>query len=219
MGPPTIDASLPQNRYIWPLPDTTFHYNVPAQIAARLVFGLVASLALLIPLKLLHRNAELAAVTLLAATLARNVLTMLNAVVWRSDAGLARQFDGHVYCDVQVYLAVPLQLVYATAILAVMSNLARQMRLAGGRGAGVMMTRREKRRRNWRAVAIIFPPALVQMAAMYPLGWRRYLIHTVVGCKWAAYRTWVSVVFFYVPHPVVASASCYYAGESPSAQL
>jgi len=206
-SPPVIDASLPSNYYLWLVPDMTVSFNITAQIVCRVLFGALANVAVLVPLKLLRRTHELAACVLLSTMLVLNTFTMANALVWRTDADLPGQFDGRVFCDVQVYVAVPLRLVYATSILAIMLNLAQQMRLARSGG----LTRREKRRRNRRQMLVIFPAAAVQLAWMYPLGLRRYTIYTVVGCKWLAYETWAGVVLFYFAHPAVALGTGYFA--------
>jgi hypothetical protein len=185
-----------------------------ANLICRVFFGILANMACLVPLKLLHRNREFAAVVFIVAILLINTLHIANALIWRDD-NLAGWWSGYGWCDLHVYLYSPLLAVYATCVLAIMRNLADQVGLLRANP----LTVGEKKRRNLIQALIIFPLPLLQLALIYPLTAQRYAIGTLVGCSWVVDRSWPVVVFFILPNPILALIAAWYAGKSAIAWL
>ncbi|KAK5990085.1 hypothetical protein PT974_08349 [Cladobotryum mycophilum] len=180
--------------------------SLTANLVCRVLFGLIANLICAVPLRLLYRNGEFAAVVFIANVLAENARNMLNALIWRDD-DTASWWAGYGLCDVDAYVSNINTGLYATCLLAIMRNLAIQV----GSLRANPLTQREKRRRNIVQALIMFPLPIVQMALVYPLADQRYWIGTLVGCSWSPYPSWPYVVFFILAPVVVALVTAAYA--------
>jgi len=210
MGPSNIiDLSQPNPSF----PDfyprhPTDPAQVTANVACRIILGILANLSIWVPLRILYRHGEFAAVVLMSSTMLLNILTIVNALIWRND-DTSSWWLGYGYCDVFPYVYNPLLMVYNTSIFAIMRHLADKISLMRADSPSV----REMRRRNLIQALIIFPVPVVQMAWMYPLALHRYAIFALTGCTWMPFGSWPLLVFVILPSPLFAFGTVYYGSE------
>lgn len=182
--------------------------SLTTNVVCRVIFTTLSNLLMWVPLKLLHRNGELAAVIFIVATMIYNLSTSINSLVWHTD-DTSTWWMGWGYCDVYIYINYPILTIYTSCVFAIMRNLADQISLMRADSLSL----REKRRRNIIQSIIIFLVPLIQLAWIYPTSVHRYYVMTLVGCAWWPSRTWVSFLFFCVPPPVFALGAAWYAGR------
>lgn len=183
-------------------------------IVFRLVLNLGATLACWIPLRLFHRNRELAGTAMVIATAIMNFYYGVNSVIW-PDNNVEAWFKGYVWCDIQLVLWIPLETMNAAAICAVMQNIANQVSLMRASG----LTGDEKRKKQLMQALIIFPvPALQALLYYFTIG-MRYNISGIIGCQAVFQNNWVFLVFFLLPCPIFAVAAAYFAGKGPTYTL
>jgi pheromone a factor receptor len=187
-------------------------YTTPA-LTANLVFrvalGILANLLCLVPLRLLYRNHELAAVVFIINIEFKNILTVASALIWRDD-NMENWWAGYGLCDVASFANNFSFGLYDTCMLAIMRNLAHQANLLSAHPLSV----REKRRRNLVHVLIMFPLPLLQVGWTWFLTVQRYVIGTLTGCTWFDYPSWPYLVFFALAPLVVSVVTVGYAGKS-----
>ncbi|KAL7802707.1 pheromone A receptor domain-containing protein [Trichoderma afarasin] len=184
-------------------------YTTPSltvNLVCRIFFGILANLICLIPLQLLYRNGEFAAVVFILNMELENLRNIVNALIWRND-DVKSWWPGYGLCDVDGHLHNFCISLYATCLLAIMRNLAIQI----GSLRANPPSRREKRRRNIIQALIIFPLPLVQVAWTYPLAQQRYYVGTLVGCFWPTASAWPTIVFEILPQAVVSVITAGYA--------
>ncbi|KAL6823916.1 pheromone A receptor domain-containing protein [Trichoderma camerunense] len=184
-------------------------YTTPSltvNLVCRIFFGILANLICLIPLQLLYRNGEFAAVVFILNMELENLRNIVNALIWRND-DVESWWPGYGLCDVDGHLHNFCISLYATCLLAIMRNLAIQI----GSLRANPPSRREKRRRNIIQALIIFPLPLVQVAWTYPLAQQRYYVGTLVGCFWPTASAWPTIVFEILPQAVVSVITAGYA--------
>ncbi|KAL6692637.1 pheromone A receptor domain-containing protein [Trichoderma pleuroticola] len=194
---------------IWMLGPAPTIYTTPsltANLVCRVFFGILANLVCLIPLQLLYRNGEFAAVVFILNVELENLRNIVNALIWRND-DVESWWPGYGLCDVDAFLHNFCISIFATCLLAIMRNLAIQV----GSLRANPPSRREKRRRNIIQALIIFPLPLVQVAWTYPLAQQRYYVGTLVGCYWPNASAWPSIVFEILPQAVVSLVTAGYA--------
>lgn len=186
-------------------------YTTPALTANlffRVFLAIVANLVCLVPLRLLHRNGEFAAVVFILSVELKNLETILNSLIWRND-DVESWFPGYGLCDMGSFFDNFINGVYATCLLAIMRNLAQQV--------GLMrvnpMTAGEKRQRNLVQALIIFPVPLLMVGMTWPLSAQRYAVGTLVGCLWVAHSSWPYLITFVLPHILIPLATAAYARE------
>ena len=219
MGAMIVDASDVANRTLveafWiterdPLSQSSLTTNA----ICRVVFALLSNLLMWVPLKLLRRHGELAAVILIIVTMVYNVLTLINAIIWHTD-DVSSWWMGWVYCDAFNYINYPILTIYTSCVFAIMRNLADQTSLMRADSLSL----REKHRRNLVQALIIFPAPVVQLAWMYPTSVHRYYLMPLAGCTWWPSRTWPSLVFFCIPQPAFTIGAAWYAGMSSASSM
>ncbi|KAL7909571.1 pheromone receptor [Trichoderma velutinum] len=194
---------------IWMLgPAPTIYTNpsLTSNLVCRVFFGILANLVCLIPLQLLYRNGEFAAVVFILNVEMENLRNIVNALIWRND-DVESWWPGYGLCDVDAFLHNFCISIYATCLLAIMRNLAIQV----GSLRANPPSRREKRRRNIIQALIIFPLPLVQVAWTYPLAQQRYYVGTLVGCYWPNASAWPTIVFEILPQAIVSLITAGYA--------
>lgn len=187
-------------------------YTTPAltaNLVCRVAFGILANLLCLVPLRLLYRNHELAAVVFILNIEFKNILTVVSALIWRDD-NMEDWWAGYGLCDFASFANNFSFGLFDTCMLAIMRNLAHQANLLSAHP----LSAREKRRRNLVHVLIMFPLPIVQVGWTWFLTAQRYLIGTLTGCTWAQYPSWPYVVFFALPPLVLSVVTVGYAGES-----
>ncbi|KAI1500393.1 pheromone A receptor-domain-containing protein [Biscogniauxia marginata] len=191
-------------------PGTTADHSLLANLIARVICAVVGTALSWVPFRLLLRNGELAAVVLIAAVAAMNLITVANSLIWRTDDWTA-WWDGAGLCDLEVYAAAPLDTAYAAAIFALMRHLAGQMRAAVATADGSPEARRRRRRKMLVQAAIIFPVPLFQLAFTYFDLAQRYLIVTLIGCSAVFDNSLPTNLVYDIPPAIFAVAAVPYA--------
>ncbi|KAF4121250.1 pheromone a factor receptor [Geosmithia morbida] len=157
-----------------------------ANLVFRVALGIMANVVCLVPLRLLHRGGELAAVVFIVNMELKNIETVVFALIWRND-DMDSWWAGYGVCDVHPYFNNFVMTLYGTCLLAIMRNLSRQVGLMRAQG----LTRGEKRRRNLVQALIMFPLPILQVALTWFLTDGRYAIGTLVGCTWIPGASWI----------------------------
>lgn len=183
--------------------------SLTANLVVRIVLAVIANLVCLVPLRLLYRNGEFAAVVFIIVVEIKNVFTILMAAIWHTD-DMESWWPGYGLCDIEPFVYNGCAGIFVTCLLAIMRNLAHQV--------GVMraspMTVNEKRRRNLVQALIIFPLPIVQLAFTWPLARQRYAIGPLMGCTWVPSSTWPYLVFYVIAELVISIVAAIYAGRS-----
>ncbi|KAH7328490.1 pheromone A receptor-domain-containing protein [Stachybotrys elegans] len=177
-----------------------------ANLVLRVILAVVANILCLVPLRLLYRNGELAAVVFIVNVELRNLMTICYSLLWR-DNDMDNWWPGWGLCDLHPYIYNLSLALYSTCLLAIMRNLAHQVGLMRAHP----LTVKEKRRRNLIQAFIMLPLPLVQLAFVWPLTLNRFSVTTVVGCTWQAYPAWPYLVFFVLGPVIVALLTTMYA--------
>ncbi|KAJ3494171.1 hypothetical protein NLG97_g4252 [Lecanicillium saksenae] len=158
--------------------------SLTANLIVRVILGIIANLVCLVPLRLLYRNGEFAAVVFIIVVEIKNIFTILMALIWRTD-DMESWWPGYGLCDVQQFVSGILR-----------AN---------------PLTVREKRRRNFIQALIIFPLPIVQLAFTWPLAAQRYMVGTLMGCSWVPSSTWPYLLFFVIAELVMSVVAAIYA--------
>ncbi|KAG6115499.1 hypothetical protein E4U14_000835 [Claviceps sp. LM454 group G7] len=188
-----------------PLPPFT-DPSLTANLVCRVLFSIIANLLCLVPLRLLYRNGEFAAVVFILNVQVKNLDTTVNSLIWRND-DIRSWWPGFGWCDVNVYIQNISIGLFVTCLLAIVRNLAGQVGLMRANA----LTVQERRRRNLCQALIIFPFPIVQLAMTWPLTSQRYLVGTLIGCHWNPDLSWPFLVFFVLPPPIFALITAGYA--------
>ncbi|KAI1169534.1 GPCR fungal pheromone mating factor [Nemania sp. FL0916] len=179
--------------------------GLAANCVTRVIFAFLSILINWVPFRLLLRNGEFAAVVFIVDVAILNFFTIINSLIWHDD-NWEMWWDGTGLCDVEVYLFVPLQTVYAASIFTIIYRLAEQVK-----ATRVGQVRGEKTRRNIRQAAIIFTIPVIQLIWTYFDLAQRYIIGTLIGCSAIYDSSWPKNVFFDAPPAVFAVFSVPYA--------
>ncbi|KAG6039444.1 hypothetical protein E4U41_002624 [Claviceps citrina] len=188
-----------------PLPPFT-NPALTANLVCRVLLAVIANLTCLVPLRLLHRNGEFAAVVFILNVEFQTFETIVNSLIWRND-NIRSWWPGYGWCDAENYLQNASIALFATCMLAIMRNLAQQVGLTRASA----LTVHERRRRNLIQALIIFPLPIIQLALTFPLAAQRYLVGTLIGCSWVPHPSWPFLLFFVLPPPVLALITAGYA--------
>ncbi|KAH7170366.1 pheromone A receptor-domain-containing protein [Dactylonectria macrodidyma] len=208
MASPTDMISDDGASFIFTAPGsaTTPSASLTANLASRVILGLLANLVCLVPLRHLYRGGEFAAVVFIANIEVINFKTVVHALIWRND-NTESWWTGYGLCDVYPYIHNATLSLYVTCLLAMMRNLAQQVGLMRANP----LTVRERRRRNLGQALIIFSLPVIQLAWVWPLTAQRYLVATLVGCTWAAWPSWPYIVFFIAAPVAVSMITVFYS--------
>ncbi|KAI1187214.1 GPCR fungal pheromone mating factor [Nemania serpens] len=179
--------------------------GLQANLACRVILAMAGTLISWVPLRLLFRNGEFAAVVFIVDVALMNLITILNSLIWNND-DWNNWWDGKGLCDVEVYVSAPLQTVYAASIFTVMYHLSQQVKVSG-----VGHDRRDRTRRNLIQSAIIFPIPLVQLLFTYFDLAQRYIVGTLIGCTAVYDISWPKNLVYDAPPAVFAVLSIPYA--------
>lgn len=190
-----------------PLPPFT-DLSLTSNLVCRVLFSIISNLVCLVPLRLLYRNGEFAAVVFILNVQIKNLGTIMNSLIWRND-NIRSWWPGFGLCDVDVHIQNIGIGLFVTCLLAIVRNLARQVGLMRASA----LTVQERRRRNLYQALIIFPYPIVQLAMTWPVASQRYIVGTLIGCSWNPHASWPYLVFFVLPPPVFALITAGYAGE------
>ncbi|RWA07847.1 hypothetical protein EKO27_g7259 [Xylaria grammica] len=176
-----------------------------ANLVARVILASAGILLCWVPVRLLVRNGEFAAVVLIVDVVIMNLFTILNSIIWHDD-NWSTWWDGTGLCDIEVYLSGPLQTIYAASIFTVMYHLSQQVKVTGAGHDRIQMTRR-----NFIQAAIIFPVPLVQLLFTYFDLAQRYIIGTLIGCSAVYDTSWPKALVYDAPPAIFAVLSVPYA--------
>ncbi|KAI1143769.1 pheromone A receptor-domain-containing protein [Hypoxylon sp. FL0543] len=180
--------------------------SLQANLAFRVILAIVGTSLCIVPFRLLWRNGDFAAVVLILDVALMNFITVLNSLIWHSD-NWDNWWDGVGLCDLEVYIWMPLQTVYAAAIFAIIRQLARQVKVA----RATEPSRGERKRRVLMQAAIIFPVPLFQLLFTWFDLAQRYNIGTGVGCTPVFDNSWPRFLVYDAPNPLFVLASAPFA--------
>lgn len=180
--------------------------GLEANRICRIVLGIIGSLLCWVPLRLLASHREFATVVLIIDVLLLNFFNILNALIWPND-NWDRWWDGYGLCDIEAYVLVPIDTLFAACIFVIMRNLAGHLRLR--RAAD--LTPRERKRQHIVEALILFMAPVLQLAATWFLLAQRYVIGAVVGCIVAYEGSWFQIIVFDVPALVFSLGTILYA--------
>ncbi|POR37954.1 Pheromone a factor receptor [Tolypocladium paradoxum] len=180
--------------------------SLTANLILRVLLALVGNIVCLVPLHLLHRNGEFAAVVFILNNMAVNLETVVMSLIWRDD-DLQSRWPGYGLCDVDAYLHNASQSLYVTCLLAIMRNLAQQVGMLRANS----LTAKERRVRNLIQALIMFPLPILQLAMTWLITTERYDVGTLIGCTWVPHASWPNLAFFILPPVVVAFVTAVYA--------
>lgn len=99
-------------------------------VVLRCILNLGAALACWVPMRLFHRNGELAGAVMVIATAIMNFYYGVDSLIWPNN-DVQTWFKGYSWCDIQLVLWIPLETLNAAAICAVMQNIAVQANRRG----------------------------------------------------------------------------------------
>ncbi|TGJ81294.1 hypothetical protein E0Z10_g7471 [Xylaria hypoxylon] len=184
---------------------TATNPGLMANLVARVILAFAGILLCWVPVRLLIRNGEFAAVVLIVDVAIMNLFTIINSIIWHDD-DWGTWWDGTGLCDVEVYLSGPLQTIYAASIFTVMYHLAQQVKVTGAGHDRSQMTRR-----NFIQAAIIFPIPFVQLLFTYFDLAQRYIIGTLIGCSAVYDSSWPKALVYDAPPAMFAVLSVPYA--------
>ncbi|KAI1828271.1 GPCR fungal pheromone mating factor [Xylaria intraflava] len=183
----------------------TMNSGLLANLVGRVILAFVGILLCWVPFRLLLRNGEFAAVVLIVDVVIMNLITIVNSLIWHNDDWNS-WWDGAGLCDIEVYLSVPMQTIYAASIFTIMYHLAQQVKVARpGHNQG------EKTKRSLIQAAIIFPIPLIQLSFTYFDLAQRYIIGTLIGCSAVYDSSWPKNLVFDAPSAIFALISVPYA--------
>ncbi|KAI3336515.1 GPCR fungal pheromone mating factor [Xylariaceae sp. AK1471] len=175
-------------------------------LISRVILAFIGILLCWVPLRLLVRNGEFAAVVLIVDVAIMNLITILNSIIWHGD-DWNTWWDGAGLCDVEVYLSGPLQTIYAASIFTVMYHLTQQLKVI----RSPRLDRGEKVKRNLIQAAIIFPVPFVQLLFTYFDLAQRYIVGTLIGCSAVYDSSWPKNLVYDAPPAMFALLSVPYA--------
>ncbi|KAI0444942.1 pheromone A receptor-domain-containing protein [Xylaria telfairii] len=176
-----------------------------ANLVSRVILAFAGMVVSWVPLRLLVRNGEFAAVVFIIDVAIMNLITIVNSVIWHDD-DWSTWWDGAGLCDVEVYLSAPLQTVYAASIFTIMYHLAQQVKVTGA-----ARDRNERTRRILMQAAIIFPVPFVQLVFTWFDLAQRYIIGTLIGCSAVYDASWPKILVYDAPPAVFALLAVPYA--------
>lgn len=179
-----------------------------ANLALRLLFAFLVFPLCAVPLRLLAKNSEFAAVVFIVNLFLANLDIIVNSLLYRTD-DTSTWYSGEGLCDVVNHSRNFSLALYETCLLAIMRNLAIQVGLLQAHP----LSTRDKRRRNLVQALIMFPIPVLRVALTYPLQYQRYSIGTLVGCSYQTTPNWLSLTVFVFTRLLVSAVTCYYTGQ------
>ncbi|KAH6624967.1 pheromone A receptor-domain-containing protein [Chaetomium sp. MPI-SDFR-AT-0129] len=172
----------------------------------RVFLGLLSLFITWVPARLLWRNGEFAGTVLCTTLLVLNLITVINALLWR-DNDVSIWWSGEGWCDVMNYTYFPLHTAFNICMFEIMRGLAGKVALR----RAVQPTRGERQRQRVVSAVVIFGVPIVQAVMTYFVTFGRYNVGTLVGCAAVYYPGWMYLVVYILPTPVFAVLAAYYA--------
>ncbi|KAH7038218.1 GPCR fungal pheromone mating factor [Microdochium trichocladiopsis] len=181
--------------------------SLEANRVLRILLAFLGTTLCYVPLRLLLRNKQYAAVSLILTIGVMNSFTVLNSSIWPNDQ-YENWWSGHGLCDIEVYVAAPTQTAYAASIFAIMRRLTSQIKL---NNVTTVDSQSQARKRLVEELGIILAvPAFQLLFTHFDLA-QRYIIGTLVGCSAVYDRSWPKALVFDTPPAVFALGSMPFA--------
>ncbi|OTB20639.1 hypothetical protein K445DRAFT_51844 [Daldinia sp. EC12] len=175
----------------------TIRIGLQVNLVLRVLFAIVGTLLCWPPLRALWRHRDIPGATLIIVVGIMNLFAVLNSMIWSND-NWDGWWDGQGFCDVQIYLSMPLKTIYAATIFDTVYELSRKFDLR----RAVVLNARERRNRAWKQAAIIFVVPAIQLVMTYFVISQRYKVGTLIGCTAEYDDSWPRILLIDVPIPV-----------------
>lgn len=139
-----------------------------------------------------------------------NFFNSINPFIWPRD-NIDDWWDGHVFCDIQVYIqaAAVVSLASCTAVLA--RKLARIM---DTRNITVAPTERTRIKEHVIEIVWCWVFPLFLMSIYYIVQPNRYFIFGISGCVASYHPSWPSIALSWMWGPIATFIASFYAGKS-----
>lgn len=173
-----------------------------AGLAAANYFACIISVP---PLVIQIQQRNIASSVLIISILIKNLMNGSNALIWHSR-NYALWWDGRVFCDIEIKLAVALQI----AILGAATCVFRQLGLVFHSSLGPP-SRAEKTRTKLIELTFCIAIPVFRAAAIYLVQPDRYWIIRMTGCIWTVDSSWPSYVLVHIWELPVSITGLVYA--------
>lgn len=201
----------------------TSHHDSPAMnpsllanLVVRVTLAILGTILCWVPLRVLVRKGEFAAVVLIVTVGILNMITVINSLLWSSD-DYVHWVSGRGLCDVEVYLTIPLDTTYAAAVFALVRRLAGQVRVStlpmANANLGTGDLKWIKRRSLLAQAVVIFIIPILQVAFTWFDLAQRFIVGTLVGCSAVYDNSWPKILVFDSPPTAFTLASVVYVCE------
>ncbi|KAH6627867.1 pheromone A receptor-domain-containing protein [Chaetomium tenue] len=172
----------------------------------RVFLGLVSLFVTWVPARLLWRNGEFAGAVICIMLLVLNLITVINALIWRDD-NVQTWWAGQGWCDIMTYTYFAMHTAFNICMFEIMRGLASKISLS----RADKPTRSERRRQRIVSALVIFTVPVIQVILTYFTTFGRYNVSTLIGCSAVYYPNWLYLVFYILPTPVFAVGAAYMA--------
>ncbi|KAH8673757.1 pheromone A receptor-domain-containing protein [Xylariales sp. PMI_506] len=186
-------------------PGNSSYPSLAANQICRILFAIIGAILCWVPFQILARKGEFAATVLIVDIVLMNLFTVVNSLIWGND-NWDNWWDGIGLCDVEVYLAVPMQTIYASCIFVIMKHLAQRLRIMKASD----LSKHERKQRNFLQALIIFPVPIIQLAFTWFDLAQRYVIATLVGCTATYDNSWPKIAVYILPPALFAAGTVPY---------
>lgn len=185
-------------------------YPLTANAVLIPIFAGVGIFCNIVPLVILSRVRNLAAVTLIGTNMLINIWTFINACIWPTD-DFASWWNGVGLCDIESTLRTPLYTLLALAVCVLTRDLARAVDVDN---PCLFETPAKRRRRIVFDVLCIFGLPLIQLPLHYVVQYNRYSIIAIYGCVDLLDNSWPRIVLLSMWPMLIGLLNCYYSRKS-----
>jgi pheromone a factor receptor len=183
----------------------------PGNAIAVPIFGILSTILMAVPFKLLVRSKNMPACALILLIGFTNIMGSVNAILWPNEAKMLA-YNGAGLCDIEVYFRTPLFTAEATALCCLTRDLARAVDSDNPR---LFESRAMRRRRLLLDCLFVFGPSIIQLPMNFIVQSNRYGLIPVYGCLDMMDSSWPRVVFMILWPLVFSAINAYYACKPP----
>jgi pheromone a factor receptor len=180
----------------------------------RVFLGLVSLFVTWVPARLLWRNGEFAGAVICLMLLVLNLITVVNALIWRDD-NVQTWWAGQGWCDIMTYTFFAMHSAFNICMFEIMRGLASKVAL----NRADKPSHSERRRQRIVSALVIFTVPVIQVILTYFTTFGRYNVSTLIGCVAVYYPNWIYLVFYVLPTPAFAVGAAYMAGKSSQSSI
>lgn len=162
----------------------------------------------LVPLITQIKQRNIPTSVLIICILIKNLVYTTNALIWHSR-NYAFWWDGRIFCDIQIRVAVALQV----ALLGAASCVFRQLSLVFNPSL-VSPSRAEIRRTRLIELTFCVGIPVFRTTATYLVQPDRYWIYRIIGCVWTVDASWPSYILVHIWEPLVSIVGLVYAART-----